>query len=271
MKEAVVFIADTHINSKVGLCSPNVQGDDGDGYEPNVIQRWLWNTWLTCIHDIKSVVGDSNVTLVLDGDVVDLDPKNRSDQMISKNPATVLKIVDDVFSPLLEISKKLYVVRGTEAHSGTSAWSEEAIAHRFRAIKDDSTQQFSRWHLRGVIGGVRFDIAHHASMGTLPWTYSNMVMRLVQETRFDYFDWGDCAPDVVVRAHQHRYADSGTTFPTRGVFLPCWQYKPVYLYRIGRNTSKPNIGAVVCICENGKYDLQPLLYAPLRDSPWKNL
>jgi hypothetical protein len=271
MGDAVIFVADTHINSKLGLCCTDVYGDDGDKYEPNLIQKWLWHTWNRCITSIDNITKGYKRTIILNGDIIDLDSKHRSDQMVAQNPATVLKITDSVLEPLLKIADRLFVVRGTEAHSGPSAWSEESIANRYQAVQDKETKQYAWWQIRGIFGGVKFDVTHHASMGTLPWTYATTVMRTVQEARMEYLEWQEQAPDVIIRAHQHRYADSGTTFSTRGVYLPCWQYKTAYLYRVGRVNAKPHIGAVVFLCNNGKYELIPLLYEPIRSSTWKEI
>ena len=270
MKEAIVLLADTHINSRMGLCNPNVIDDDGNIYQQNVIQKWSWANWLECMDTIKNLTKGYKVNVILNGDIVDLDNCNRSTQMVSRNPATILKMAEVILSKLIKIKNDLFVTRGTEAHTGNSGWLEELMAHEFGAVKDPDTMQSSWWHLRAVFGGKKFDISHHVSLGGLPWTYAQGVMRLVQATRMDYLDWNETPPDFVIRAHQHRYADSGTTFSTRGVCLPCWQYKPAYLYRTGKENSKPSIGAVVILCDKNQYELKPLLYEPKRGKVWES-
>lgn len=270
MKEAIVLLADTHINSKVALCNPNVIDDDGNIYQETLIQKWLWLNWLNCMEDIRNLTKGYKITVILNGDIVDVDTYNRSTQMVSRSPATIIKMTEVVLEQLVNIKNDLFVIRGTEAHTGNSGWLEELMAHELGAVKDPETMQSSWWHLRAKFGGLKFDISHHVSLGGLPWTYAQGVMRLVQATRMDYLDWNEEAPDIVIRAHQHRYADSGTTFSTRGVCLPCWQYKPAYLYRTSKENSKPSIGAVVILCDKGQYELKPLLYEPMRSKIWKS-
>jgi len=271
MKEAVILVADTHINSKTALCAPSIYDDDGNKHEQNKIQKWLWLKWKTCIKDIDELTSGYKRTVVFDGDIIELDAKNRSNQVISKNPSTILSTVDKTIQPLEALSDRMFVIRGTEAHVGKSGWIEDMMAEKYQAITDPETNRFSWWHLRAKFAGVKFDIAHHASMGTLPWTYANNVMKLVQLTRYHYLDWNEEPPDVVVRAHNHRFADSGETFSTRGVFLPCWQFHNSYLYRIGKENDRPHIGAVVFLCEDGKYEMKKLIYEPVRRKAWHDL
>lgn len=271
MREAIIFIADTHINSKVALIAPDIVDDDGDTHQPNLIQQWLWNTWNKCTKEINTLAKGYYKTVIFNGDVVDLDAKNRSNQMVSKNPATIMKMADKTLEPILDIADRLFFVRGTEAHVGRSGWIEEMLAEKYGAVPDAGTQQNSWWHLRAEFSGVRFDVAHHTSLGTLDWTYPNMITRLVQQTRLRYLDWDEPQPHVVVRAHRHRHVDTGTTLSTRGVCLPCWQYYTSYLYRINAENTQPHIGACVFLCNKGEYTYHPLLYEPKRSPAWTRM
>ena len=109
--------------------------------------------------------------LVLNGDIVEKDNKRRTHQIITRNDATLLRIAVSTLKPALEWADAIYVVRGTEAHVGKSAEMEEALAYDIGAEKDGELH--SHWHLRAVAGGVRMDIAHHATMGGMPWTERN--------------------------------------------------------------------------------------------------
>ena len=44
---------------------------------------------------------------------------------------------------------------------------------------------FSWWHLKLVAAGVSLDIAHHASMGRLPWTRPSSATKLAAVTMFE--------------------------------------------------------------------------------------
>ena len=269
MKEAVIFVADTHINSKVGLCLPEVLEDDGDTYKANLIQEWLWYTWNKCIKDIKKIVKKRYTTVILNGDVADLDSKKRTNQMVSRNPNTILRLARETLEPLTELADRVFVIRGTEAHVGKSGWIEEMLAESIGAEKNKDLGQWSWWHLRAKFSDVKFDIAHHTSMGNLPYTYPNSLTRLIQVTKLNYLDWGESLPDVIVRAHNHRHVDTGTTFSTRGVGLPGWQFPGNYLYRLGKENDRPHIGASVFICDKGEHEYKPLIYEPQRSEAWE--
>jgi hypothetical protein len=268
MKEAVILVGDTHINSKSALCLPEVLDDDGDIYKGNLIQEWLWYTWNKCIKDIKKVIKKKYTTVVFNGDIADLDSKKRSSQMVSRNPATILRMTRETLEPITELADRIFVIRGTEAHVGSSGWIEEMLAESLGAEPNKEFGQASWWHLRAEFSGVKFDIAHHTSMGSLPYTYPNSMTRLIQVTRLNYLEWGEQPPDVIVRAHNHRHVDTGTTFSTRGVNLPAWQFQNSYLYRLGKENDRPHIGASLFVCDNGEHEYTPFIYEPKRSPAW---
>lgn len=269
MKQAVVLIADTHFNSTKSICKPGFVTDDGNSHELSKTQRWLWETWERCLDEIEEVTSEYHKNIILLGDVVEIDGKYRSWQMLSRNPADILRLSEEILEPVVAMSDDFFVLRGTEAHTGKSAWAEEEIARDFSAVQDTDTGMNSWWHLRAEFGGVKFDLAHHASMGQLQWTYGNSAMKLSYETMSYYYDWYEAPPDIVARAHNHRFADSGLTYDTRAFFLPCWTYATSYLHRIGKANARPHIGALVFLCEDSKYDIVPLLYRPKREPIWK--
>lgn len=267
-KEAVVQVADLHINSTLALAKPGILRDDGDVYLPNLTQKWLWTQWEMCLTDIENLTKGYHVNLVLVGDIIELDAKTRSWQIISRNPATALSHTIDVLEPLVKMADTTFVLRGTEAHTGQSAWAEEEIARDIDAEAEPNSRTKSWWHLRADFSKVTFDIAHHHSMGNLPWTYANAANKLAFTVMQDYIDWGEKPPDVATRAHNHRFADSGRTYPTRGIFLPAWQFHTAYLHRVGKANARPHVGACVFLCDNGEYKFHDLIYTPRRSKPW---
>ena len=272
MKEALILLADTHINSKLGLSAPAVIDDDGNVVQQNIIQKWLWDTWLRFTEDVKDLVKKTYTSVIFDGDMVDIDAKNRSGQMVSRNPVTILASASMVLKPITDLADQIFFIRGTEAHTGNSGWLEELLAQHYnKTVPDEITGNYSWNHLRAEFSGVKLDIAHHMSMGNLPWTYPNAMARVVQETRLNYLEWQEQPPDIVVRAHRHQHVDTGTTFSTRGVALPCWQWLTTYLYRLGKENAKPHIGGSVLICDNGNYQYMPFIYQPRRTPVWKKM
>jgi hypothetical protein len=270
-KEAAILIADLHVNSTLGLCKPGIHHDDGGIYHLNKVQQWLWQTWEECLDDIADLTTGYYKNLILPGDLIELDTKARSWQVISANPVVTIGHAIDILEPVVDSADETFVVRGTEAHTGKSAWGEEQIARDFDTRPDPETGSHSWWHLRAEFGGVKFDVAHHANMGNLPWTYANAGNKLAITTMYEYMEWGETPPDIVARAHQHRFVDSGRTYDTRGIYLPAWQFKTAFLHRIGKANARPSIGALVFLCDDGEYTWHDLRYKPQRSKAWRSM
>jgi hypothetical protein len=268
--DAVIVVSDTHINSTVGL-SPNlVYNDNGDKVESNKTRRWLNRAWLSFLDDAEQMTEGYRRIVVLNGDLAEYDSNNRSWQMISRNPSTIVTMACDVFEPLANMADKMFVLRGTEAHTGKNAYIEEEIAKDLGAEPDPETGTASWWHLRSRWAGVRFDIAHHVTMGTLPHTEKNAANKLAYLTTWAYaVEWKEPLPHIVIRSHTHRYADSGYNYEVRAYLTPAWQSKTAYIHRIGKANDKPQIGGLVFLCNNGKTTNDPrLIYKPPRRTVW---
>ena len=259
MTSTVVVIADLHINSTVALCKPVINLDDGGTYHASKSQRWLWKCWLDLwTEKIKKTSGDK--ILVINGDLGELDTMRRSTQIISANKATIQLLVLDTIEPALAWADRVYIIRGTAAHTGKSSWLEEAIAADLdHAVP--SPNSASWWHLRTVCEGVRFDIAHHASMGKLPQSEKNAANKLAFLAQYRYaVDMKQQPPDVVIRSHNHRYADSGNNFGTYALCTAAWTIATEYVYRIGQENTLADIGAHVFKCEDGKFTPEYISY-----------
>lgn len=263
----VIVLADLHINSVFGITHPRARNDGGSFVERNLIQKWLTEKYIDFIDEAKTKTKDTERTWILNGDIVDIDWKNRSWEFITRNPAYILEHCLELLDGLIPKEDDLFILRGTPAHVGNSAFTEEHLGRDLGAIQDDNGN-YSWSHLRAIFGGVSFDIAHHYSMGYLPWTYANAAMKLAVETISEYNSWGETPPDLVIRSHNHRFADSGRTFETRGICTPAFQFVTEYLHRRGKANARPHIGGIYFICNNDTYTMQERIYKPKRSYPW---
>lgn len=257
----LVIVSDEHINSAVGLCKPEINLDDGGTYHVSRGVRWLWNCWLDFCQQASAAPGRK--IAILNGDLGELDTKRRSYQLITPNKATIQRMVMDTIEPLLSVVDQVYVMRGTAAHTGKSAWLEEAIGNDLtNSVKQDDAGSW--WHLRAVVEGIRLDIAHHASMGGLPWTAKNAANKLAAETVFTYVEeYQQPAPHLVIRSHNHRRADSYDNFSVRVIFTPAWCLPTENEMRNGKYNQRADNGALLITCEDGKYKYDgPVLYRP---------
>ena len=257
---SVIGVGDLHTNATISLAPPSIQLDDGGTYRSSRPQRWLWECWLDFWQQAGKLPGRR--VGVFNGDLGELDTKRRSNQIITANKATIQRMAITVLEPALDVLDAVYVLRGTLAHSGKSSWLEEALANDI-TINIPSPTAASWWHLRAMASGVRFDISHHASMGSLPWSERYAALKVATITRMRYFEMGQRPPNVIIRSHNHRYADSGNNYDDTYAFcLPCWSLLTEYAYRIGKENSIPDIGGMTFICDDGKFTNKKYIYKP---------
>ena len=261
-KIAVVIAQDTHINSAIGLCMPSIELDDGGHYRASRGQRWLWDCFNDFVDQVKAIKSNGyKIVVVLNGDVGELDVKRRSSQLVSSNKATIMRLAIETLSPLVDVADAVFVVRGTLAHTGKSAWLEEAIAQDFDNVVSGNESVASFWHLRHVFSGVRYDITHHARMGGIKRTQANYANMLAFDTIAAYHAMEAPVPHVIYRGHNHRRADSGSNFGnTIAILGPAWQLATEFVYRIGAENSLASVGGDIFLCADGAKKWQPVNY-----------
>lgn len=268
--KTLLVMSDSHCNSTVGLAKPIIQLDDGDQVHASIPRRWLFHTFDDILKQVKQKVR-GELYGVINGDAVETDAKDRTLQLITKNQEEAVNIASEVFEPFFEMCRGVYVIRGTEAHTGKSAQAEEAFAQNFtNTIKNEETGNYSRWWLPLEFDGVRMDIAHHPRAGSSrPMNSQTGIDRIASDTLFTYANDGEAPPHLVIRSHLHGYRDSGNAFRTRAIITPAMSLLTSYVYRIGINVSQP-IGAILIYCDAGRYHVEPLLY-PVRKAQWEIL
>ncbi len=257
MTTTVIVAADLHTNCKVALCPPATELDDGGTYRLSRSQRWLWDCWQDFLQKVEAIKKDK--ILILNGDIADADIKDRSFQIISRNPATIKKNAVRLIDPLAQLCKVRYITRGTPAHSGQSGYFEELIAEDISARQNKETKAWSWYQLLLVIDGVRIDIAHHGPTGGMPWTRHNREQALAARTLFKYAEQKERAPDIVIRSHGHKKGDSWNSYPVRALLTPAWTLATEHSLRVADNDIA-DIGSYVIYCDNGKYEVQEISY-----------
>jgi hypothetical protein len=263
---AVVAIAgDLHINSTVGLCPPTVALDDGGTFHASKAQRWIWRCWL----DYWERVGksDSPIYVVLNGDLVE-GLHHRTTQLVTHNEETQLAMALQVLEPVARLADYLFIVRGTEAHTGPSAQWEEHLADDLSAVRDTVGLTASWWHLPLEVEGVTFDICHHPQTGSQrPWTLDQAAARQAAITWDEYQEMGQKPPDVVIRSHRHVFG-RGYRDDTLSVFCPSWQITTAFGRRLGTGRRVQPIGGLVFQCQDGRYTWSDQRYRPIPRKPW---
>jgi hypothetical protein len=75
-------------------------------------------------------------------------------------------------------------------------------------------------------------------------------------------------PDIVVRSHNHRWADSWDNFETRAICMPCWQLSTEYIMRLGKYNGLADIGGIVVLCDRGEYEVHKFKHQPRKGNVW---
>lgn len=253
----ILVISDTHINSTVALCKPSVYLDDGQEIKITKAQRWFWDNWLDLLDRVDRLKPDY---LIVNGDALEGDSKDRSYQVFTRNPATIVRIASETLELLVSKVPAVYFVKGTVAHGGKSGNLEELLAKDFdNSVK--SGNNYSHWSLNLIADGVRITVAHHTNMGGLPWTRGNAAPALAARVMFQYTQDKEQPPDIVFRGHVHRWGDSYDAYRTRAIVTPCWSLATEHTQKIAPDTL-PECGAVFISCDAGKYEIEKIKYIP---------
>ncbi len=266
-KRSVVLavVGDPHPGSTVAICPPEgVRLDDGGTYRPSKPQQWLWWCWTDYWKkaEAKRKQLGASLWVVLNGDLGEGDHHGTS-QIISKNPEAQDYVANRVFGVVTKLSpERLFVVRGTEAHTGDSGSFEEGLARRLNAERDPETKNWSRWHLRLDVNGVLCDFQHHGRAGQRPWTEASIAQLLAFQIYVEHVRRGLRHPDLAFRSHTHKKYDSHDAHPTRVIGVPSFQLKTAYAHKRATESIADVGGWVTTVSKAGEAIPSPILYLP---------
>lgn len=263
MSKNILIVSDLHINSTVALCYPELKLDDGGIYTPSQSQKWLYSGWYNMLESAK----DKKPITIINGDALDLN-KHSSHQLISKNKSSILKHALLLLQPLKEISERIFIVRGTSAHTGESSEIEETLAMLLGAETNPDNGNSTFWSLLLEVEDVLFDIAHHGRIGVKPWTRQNSLNALATEIMVNRVINKARIPDLAIRSHYHTYADTNNNFPVRVIQTPGWQLSTEYSYRIAID-NVADVGYLMTTVANGSYEVKVNLFRPSNRVPVK--
>jgi hypothetical protein len=250
----LIVVSDLHMVCRLGLCPPDGVGlDDGGRYEPSPVQRVVWGWWEEFWADwVPTVTRGQPFAVLLNGDVVDGGGHHQNVTHISANRRDQERLALRVLEPVRDLCDgRLYMVRGTEAHAGPSGCDEEAIGAALGAIPNDAGQH-ARWELWIRVGHALVHAAHHiGTAGSLAYE-TTAIHKELEQSFVESGRWGQVHPDVVVRSHRHRNAETriqtargfATSFTTAA-----WQLKTPLAHRIaGARQTMPQIGGSLIRC-----------------------
>lgn len=245
---SLVVVSDLHCGCRMGLCPPEgARLDDGGTYKPSDFQLHLWNLWQSFWREhVPRMTNGESYVVVVNGETIDGVHHGTTTQW-SHNLADQAKCALAVLRSI-PINGQIYIIRGTEAHSGKSGQWDEWIARELGATQSREGQ-YSRHELWKRLGNGLVHITHHVGTTSSSAYESTALYRELVEAYVDAGRWGDRPPDAIVRSHRHRHirVDVATG---RGqavaVVTPGWQGKTPFAFRIaGARQSQPQFGGIV--------------------------
>lgn len=272
MAVLLAAVSDLHCGSTVGLHPQSAtQLDDGGSYTPTPAQGWLWARWREYWDTVKRQAKGHQLVVLLNGDLLDGDHHGTT-QIISRHPGVQVDVLLRVLEvPLALKPAHVIVVRGTEAHVGQSASGEEAVAKALasRGVPVVRTPggQFSWWHFVGELGGCRVSATHHGLVGSRSWTRASGANSLAAMVFYEHAARGERHPDVAIRSHRHKWADSGDNHPVRVLQSPAWQLQTGYAHKVAAE-SLADIGGLTVFLQGGQYHVSKHLYRPDPSPVW---
>lgn len=244
----LVVVSDTHCGCQLALCPPEVMLDEGGEYHHSDLQAKLWAMWQEFWGEfVPECVHNEPFAVVHNGDAIDGVHHNSTTQ-ITHNLKDQVAIAIEVMKPIVELCDgRYYHIRGTEAHVGKSAATEEGLAKALGAIPD--AHQHARNDLWMQIGGGLVHLLHHiGSTGSLAYE-TTAVMKELTESYVEAARWNRRPPDMIVRSHRHRYVELAIPSyngKARAVVTPAWQGKTPFVWKIpGARQTTPMFGGVV--------------------------
>lgn len=241
MIDLIVFVADLHCGSTMGLMPPCVPTAEGNMVCANPAQVWLWKQWQHATGEwLEAVTAGREWGLVINGDSIE-GRHHSTMQLVHTDIEVHLGIASRVLSPLAAKAHRTYFVRGTECHARTL---ESQLGERLGAEKDPTTDDYCWEQLQLRVNGVLTHVKHHTSSGMRPWTRGGTIAKALAAEQLTAIQQGHEPPRVVVRAHAHYY-DAYEGVGGLAILLPPWQMMTRYARAVTQaSLSTPGIVAI---------------------------
>lgn len=152
----LVVLSDTHCGSVYGLCAPDYVTAFGNKVSLNPQQAWLWSAWQRMQEDLHKRCPEG-FDLIHAADVTE-GIHHRSTETMSGEIGDHIGIAMDAHRSLVEAAGKVWVMEGTECHTGML---EHDIAKRWGAIPSPHGPAWRTLHINYC--GVNIYGAHHIS------------------------------------------------------------------------------------------------------------
>ena len=254
---AVAIVSDLHIGSTVALAPPKYVLPDGQTILASAGQLWVYDCWQTYWKEFSSIRADKKI-LIINGECCE-GQHHANEQLAGQAEVMEAMAVEMLRVPRSKVGK-LYVTRGSSAHSKSQGMSDETVARELGAERDPQTGWRSAYRWRLNVGKVIMDIAHHVTGSSVPWTAGNNVRRLVMENLLQAADRNEPAPHLIIRSHIHA-ASSWEYAKTRAFITPSWKLQDEYGSKIAPSSILP-IGGLIITIDDGRANVITRTFRP---------
>lgn len=215
----ILDISDTHCGSELAILPPSFRLHNNRKPHFTDLNGWLWECW----EDWQGAWADKYIRwdeclLVINGDATE-GVHHGGKQIVSDNPLDHVTMAEHLFAPLVEKAADVVVVEGTECHTGSN---EHSLALKLGAIQNPNTGQPAWDRLVMDVQGTRCHFSHHMPTTSRPYLEGNGLSITLGTERQEAVINGEKPPQVVGKAHRHRYGEfldaAGHCFAT-----PPWQ------------------------------------------------
>lgn len=253
----VVEIGDTHCGSTVGLLPPDFELIEGQKIRHNTAQEWLWACYEDCKKRLWDYVADDPFALILKGDLCE-GVHHKTKQVISVDVADHIRAVTETLKPLVERAAKVFVLAGTEVHTGSK---EDTYAKMIGAVPDPNTRKAAWDRLALDVCGVRYCSFHHITTSSREYLRASALGIFLGNEQLAAAKNGEKIPRVLTCAHRHTFDqyrnESGVCWVT-----PSWQIPTRFVGKVAPS-ARCHVGLVVGDWrkrENGELpDVEPIL------------
>jgi hypothetical protein len=137
----------------------------------------------------------------LNGDIIE-GVHHKTTQIISADVGDHIKCAKEVLRPVTKRAKKIFMVKGTECHTGTS---ENFIAEGLGAEENTAEGTHSWDRLTIDVNGVRCVWRHHIGTSVRRSLAATQLSATLAEEQVEAANAGEPIPRVVCCAHRHKF------------------------------------------------------------------
>jgi len=216
--QTAVQVSDLHTLSTWGLLRPGFVTTDGNEIGINPFQEYLWAQMESCLAELDELLAGDKCALLLNGDLIDGN-HHKSMEILHVDETEHARAAIWSVQPLLERASKVFVIEGTESHTGNF---ERYIAEKIKGQKNPDTGVPIFQYLDIDIHGCPCRFAHHMSATSRVYLEASQLSIHLGNEQLAAMRADETVPKLLGCGHRHRqgwYTDGKAGM----VVSPAWQ------------------------------------------------